>query len=68
MLISIAEKCPTKLKYLRSVANGDIYECSCCHAEILVQPKTVTPYCSQCGAEFDDDDNLYLGREFRESN
>lgn len=42
------------MRWLRTVANGEVYECPCCGAEFLYTENNVFQYCDTCGAEFDD--------------
>ena len=46
-----------KLQYSRTVANGDLYICPCCGAEIFVQAEEspFLTYCDECGSEFDNE-------------
>lgn len=45
-----------EFQYSRTVANGDLYFCPCCGAEIFIQSEEspFITYCDECGAEFDD--------------
>ena len=42
------------MRWLRTVANGEVYECPCCGAEFLYDKDSIFLYCDNCGAEFDD--------------
>lgn len=45
------------MRWLRTVANGEVYECPCCGAEFLYNEDSfIAPYCDTCGAEFTDEE------------
>lgn len=42
------------MRWLRTVANGEVYECPYCGEEFLYDKDSYVQYCDSCGAEFDD--------------
>ena len=53
------------MRWLRTVANGEVYECPCCGAEFLYDKDSVFLYCDTCGAEFD---SIEEGINYEENN
>ena len=53
------------MRWLRTVANGEIYECPYCGAEFLYDKDSIFLYCDTCGAEFD---SIEEGIDYEENN